>query len=290
MKRIICFFVILSVFCISGCKMEKNQSGMQSMTQAHHTVTQKEEETKNKSTKEKSEEQIANEESGTISRTEEPEKNTELTTKNLKTKQTRIRYVEGNPYFPVPQNQKSYQKSYSGWFLYYGGDYSEAKRNVTMKFKFLNESQYGTLYHISFNRIKGENIPKEDSNLGYFFVKKDRIYRMKKLSDSEKNILIKMGTLPKDASIVCQEKEMKKDLGQDPNLNNPEVIWHEKIERKKNRIRYCRYWTGTPTIHGEHMGWEKGYGLIYYYIGYEAGVEATYIIDDDKLDYPNDFW
>ena len=210
------------------------------------------------------------------------EETTQLTKKESVIETTSAQYVEGNPYFPVPESE---EKAYKGIFTY---EYNNNERDITIKYKLLGKSQYGTLYHLSFNRIKGEKIPKEVRNLGYFFIKKDRIYRMKELSDSEKNILIRMGTLPKDATIVCQNKAMKKDLGPDP--NDSEVIWHEKIERKGNRRRYCRYWTGIPFINAENMIWEKGYGLIFYKQGYGADLDTTIIWNSDRMKNPHDFW
>lgn len=178
-----------------------------------------------------------------------------------------------NPFFDT-----STQVAFKGDFTFSD---SRETENVNVKCEFLGNSKYGDLYHIVFDQINRAEIPEKLLDLGYFYVEKEKIYRLQKLSEEKIKILLESGEVLKDATIVCENKEIK-----DTNKNKG---WHEKITIKEDIIEYSSYDDSSTTNFYEAFVWKKGVGIILYRRGYAAELDAITLWQENWIDNPHEF-
>ena len=118
-----------------------------------------------------------------------------------------------------------------------------------------------------------DQIPSGRENLGYFYVTRDKIY---KLSDyepfSDKKTAEVIDSISKDESaflgqcqLVCQDKATQAAADKEG--------WYEYIEVEGDKRRFRNYNDGGGTTWYERIVWQKGKGLIYYRSGYGSGRE-----------------
>lgn len=147
--------------------------------------------------------------------------------------------------------------SYKGTFSF--NDFAE--KDIKLLINEVKSLKHGNLYELKLSSIK--EIPADRLCLGYFYVQKDRIYKidptkenLDKLASSEK--------IPKNSTIVCQDKEIKDTLGKE------EAGWHYNIEVLGDKREYHSYNNLVSTGYYEAFTWEKGKGLISYRSGFGA--------------------
>jgi hypothetical protein len=115
--------------------------------------------------------------------------------------------------------------------------------------------------------IEDVNVPierfSERLNLGYFYVQKNRIYR---IDPTEENLnrLKTSEELPNDSVIVCQDKDIKDTLSKD------EQGWHQYLTVNGNKQEFHSYNDQVTTGYYESFIWEKNKGLINYRSGFGA--------------------
>lgn len=146
---------------------------------------------------------------------------------------------------------------YKGNFLFDDIYEKEIKLNITRMFNLKD----GILYELRLEPIEG--VPFERLSLGYFYVLKDRIYKIN-ATQSEIDQFKKSGKIPKNNVIVCQDKEIK-----DP-LNKDEPGLHYYLEVKGDIRGYHSYNNQVSTGYYESFVWEKNKGLVNYRSGYGA--------------------
>lgn len=178
-----------------------------------------------------------------------------------------------NPYF----NSET-EMSYKGDFTFTD---SRETEEVTISCQYLDSSKDGNLYRIGFDQIERAEVPDELLNLGYFYVKEDKIYRMLKLSGKEKEDLITLGKIPERAYIVCQDGEIK-------DANEGIKGCHEKIQIKEKQVRYSQYYDWGDTGFYEVFLWQKDDGMILYKRGYGAERDAITLWQEGKVENPHD--
>jgi len=116
------------------------------------------------------------------------------------------------------------------------------------------------LYELKLSSIK--DIAQKRLSLGYFYVQKDRIY---KIDPTKENLdRLKNKELPKDRVIVCQNEEVKDTLGEE------ETGWYHYIEVNGDKREYHSYNNLVSTGYYEAFTWEKGRGLVGYRSGFGA--------------------
>lgn len=149
------------------------------------------------------------------------------------------------------------QLNYKANFLF-----NEAvEKDVNLHIKEVDNLKYGKLYELKIESI--EDIPNDRLSLGYFYVQKDKIY---KIEPTEEN-LSKLKTseeAPNDSVIVCQDEGIKDTLSKD------ELGWHHYIEVNGDRREYHSYNNQVSTGYYESFTWVKNKGLINYRSGYGA--------------------
>lgn len=131
----------------------------------------------------------------------------------------------------------------------------------------------GRLYELKIDNI--QDVPRERLILGYFYVQKDKIYKMELTEESLKN-LKSNNVIPKESIVVCQEKALK------DNLKKDKSGWHHYIDVDGDKRIYHAYNDLTTTGYYESFTWEKGRGLISYYSGF--GAESDSINLQVKVD------
>lgn len=149
------------------------------------------------------------------------------------------------------------QLNYKGKFLFDDIIEQELKLSINE----LANLKNGKLYELKLDSIEG--VPNNRLSLGYFYVQKDKIY---KIESTEEN-LNKLKTseeLPYDSVIVCQDKEIEDTLGKD------ELGFHYYLEISGDKREYHSYNNQTDTGYYESFTWEKGKGLVNYRSGYGA--------------------
>jgi len=149
------------------------------------------------------------------------------------------------------------QTDYNGKFLF--NDIVE--KYVKLYVSELANLKIGKLYELKLDSIEG--VPNDRLSLGYFYVQKDKIY---KIEPTEEN-LSKLKTseeLPDSSVIVCQDKEIKDALGKD------EPGFHHYLEVNGDKREFHSYNNQVSTGYYESFTWEKGKGLINYRSGYGA--------------------
>ncbi|EGO62442.1 hypothetical protein [Acetonema longum] len=152
---------------------------------------------------------------------------------------------------------KNSKLQYKGTFLFD----DIIKKDVKLNIKELADLRYGKLYELKIDSIEG--VRNERLNLGYFYVQKDKIYRIgptkenfSKLKTSEE--------LPEGSVIVCQDKEIKDALNRD------QAGSHHYLEVNGNRREYHSLNNKVTTGYYESFTWEKGKGLTNYRSGFGA--------------------
>ena len=145
---------------------------------------------------------------------------------------------------------------------------------VNLNINELNHFIDGKLYELKLEPIEG--IPEDRLNLGYFYVQKDKIYKIDATQENL-NQLKASELLPEESVIVCQEQEMKDSLGQE------ETGWHHYIEINGDKRIYHSYNNQVSTGYYESFTWEKGSGFINYSSGYGAGRDSIDISIERKV-------
>jgi len=154
------------------------------------------------------------------------------------------------------------QMNYKGKFLFD----EIVEQNVQLNINELANLKNGKLYELKLDSIEG--VPNDHLSLGYFYVQKDKIY---KIEPTEEN-LSKLKTseeLPDGSVIVCQDKEKKDTLGKD------EPGYHHFLEVDGDKQEYHSYNSQVSTEYYESFTWEKGKGLINYRSGHGAERDST---------------
>lgn len=147
--------------------------------------------------------------------------------------------------------------NYKGIFLFKKAIQKEVKLQISE----MSNLNNGKLYELKLVSIEG--VPNERLSLGYFYVQKDKIY---KIEPTEEN-LNKLKTseeVPNSSAIVCQDKELK-DI-----LNKDEAGWHYYIDVNGDKREYHSYNNKVSTGYYESFIWEKNKGLINCRSGYGA--------------------
>ncbi|MCY9592112.1 hypothetical protein [Paenibacillus chitinolyticus] len=146
---------------------------------------------------------------------------------------------------------------YKGQFLF--DDIVE--KDVILKINVVDNLKYGKLYELKLDPI--ESVPNERLSLGYFYVQKDKIYKIEPTKDN----LIKLKSseeLPSGSVIVCQEQEIKDTLSKN------EPGWHHYLEVNGDKREYHSFNNQVSTGYYESFIWESSKGLINYKSGYGA--------------------
>ena len=151
------------------------------------------------------------------------------------------------------------QLNYKGKFVFNGN--SPIEKDIKLHINEVASLKQGKLYELRLDSIQG--ITVERLNLGYFYVQKDKIYKMLATEDNL-NKLKSSGEIPSDSLIVCQENDIKDTLGED------EKGWHHYVEVNGDKCDFHSYNNLVETGYYESFTWEKGRGLINYRSGYGA--------------------
>lgn len=151
--------------------------------------------------------------------------------------------------------------NYKGAFLFN----DIIKKDIKLNINEVANLKYGKLIELKLDYIEG--VPNDRLSLGYFYVQKDKIY---KISPTQENLkkLKASEEMPNNSSIVCQDQEMIDTLKED------ERGWHQYIKVNGNRIEYHSYNNQVETGYFERFTWEKNKGLIFYQSGYGAGRDS----------------
>ncbi|AEM74576.1 hypothetical protein [Caldicellulosiruptor acetigenus] len=174
--------------------------------------------------------------------------------------------AERNPFFFKESISKV---EYKGKFLFDDLVEKNVKLNIIKKANL----KYGELYELKLEPIEG--IPDERLSLGYFYVQKDKIYKI----DPTKENLSKLKTreeLPNDSVIVCQDKEIKDSLSENKRG------WHRYLRVERDKREYHAYNNQVETGYYETFIWEKNKGLISYRSGYGAERDSIELQIKDK--------
>lgn len=145
---------------------------------------------------------------------------------------------------------------YKGKFFF--NDFIETDINVSVHE--MSTYKNGKLYELVIDSIEG--VPNERLKLGYFYVTKDRVYRIGAREDD--SIKLKLGLVPDDSVVVCQDAELKDRLDVD------QPGWHQSIQVKGEKREYRSYNSLVETGYYETITWEKNKGLINYRSGFGA--------------------
>lgn len=147
--------------------------------------------------------------------------------------------------------------NYKGKFLFDDIVEKDVKLNVNE----LVNLKYGKLYELKLDSVEG--VPNERLSLGYFYVQKDKIYKIEPTNEN----LSKLKTseeLPNDSVIVCQDEEIK------DTLDKGKPGFHHYLELNGDKREFHSYNNQVSTGYYESFTWEKGKGLINYRSGFGA--------------------
>ncbi len=152
---------------------------------------------------------------------------------------------------------KDSKLTYKGNFLF--DDIVE--KDVRLNINELANLKYGKLYELKLDFVEG--VPNERLSLGYYYVQKDKIYKIQPTSENL-NKLKTSEVLPDGSVIVCQDKEIKDTIGKDePGL-------HHYLEVNGDKREFDSYNNQVSTGYYESLTWKKGKGLVNYRSGYGA--------------------
>lgn len=141
-------------------------------------------------------------------------------------------------------------------------------KEIVLSITKVQSFETGDLYELKINCDKNaeDRFDMDRSHLGFFFVQKDKIYRIDNETIKGKSPtaeeIINAGTL------VCNE------TGTEDALDENESGWHEYILANGNRREYHGYNTLVETGYYECFIWESGKGLVEYRSGYGAEADA----------------
>ncbi len=162
---------------------------------------------------------------------------------------------KSNTYFSV-NNLNT--KKFKGRFSSNEGELIE--KEVKVYADLVLKSKLGSVYKLEIEPIK--NILEERLILGYFYVLKDKIYKIEPI---ENNIdKIKNNEIISESIIVCQEEEIPDHLS----VNTKGE--HQYLTDKGNIKEFHMYNDKINTGYFETYVWEKNIGLKYYKSGYGA--------------------
>jgi hypothetical protein len=153
------------------------------------------------------------------------------------------------------------QVNYIGNFSFADVSIEPIQKEIKLFVNELATLKYGRLYELKLDEIEG--VPKDRLNLGYFYVKRDKIYRMKP-TEENLNKLKATEEVPVDSEIICQEQEIKDSLKEN------EHGWHKYMKVNGNRREYHSYNNQIETGYYESFTWEFNKGLISYQSGFGA--------------------
>lgn len=166
--------------------------------------------------------------------------------------QEQINSSISNPFF----NSNAKQLNYNGKFAFDEIIEKDVKVNVNE----VARLEDGIVYELKMDMVSG--VPEERLNLGYFYVEKDRIY---KIEPDKENLekLKESRQLPEDSAIVCQDNEIKDKLGE-------ERGFHQYLTVKGDIREYHSYNDQVNSGYFETIIWEKEKGMISYRSGFGA--------------------
>ena len=157
------------------------------------------------------------------------------------------------------------QVNYCGKFLF--KDYNE--QDTILVVNEVVKHKEAILYQLKLNYVEGLN--KERLTIGYFYITKDRIY---KINPTEENLnyIYKKADIPADSIIICQETSIKDTV--------PETKkgFHNYLSINNNKCEYHSYNNATETGYYETFVWEKDKGLVQYKSGYGAELNSIELI------------
>jgi hypothetical protein len=153
------------------------------------------------------------------------------------------------------------QLNYKGKFLFNG----VVEKDIKLHINEVADLKQGKVYELKLDSI--QYVSNERLNLGYFYVQKDKIYKVEP-TEENLNKLKTSGQMLNNSVIVCQEKELKDTLSKD------EPGWHYYMEVNGDKREYHSYNNLVSTGYYESFIWEKNKGLINYRSGYGAERES----------------
>lgn len=144
----------------------------------------------------------------------------------------------------------------------YKASFDGAKEDVMLHINEVANLKNGKLYELKLDSIEG--FKSNRLNLGYFYVQKDRIY---KIEPTEENLnkLKTSDELPEGSVTVCADKEIKDTLKEN------EKGFHHNIVVNGNKREYHSYNNQVETGFYESFTWDENIGLINYRSGFGAG-------------------
>ena len=200
---------------------------------------------------------------------------------SLASSNNRYEYSKSSPVISTKNDDTITEKSfffnsniktmqYEGSFLF--DDVVKEKVNLNInKLAILND---GELFELKIDPIAG--IPDESLNLGYFYVQKDKIYKIEP-TEENLNLLKTSNKLPNNSVMVCQNEALKDSLTQE------EKGWHQYILVNGDKREYHSYNNLVETGYYESFTWEKECGLVNYSSGYGAGANSIELINPQSV-------
>ncbi len=180
-----------------------------------------------------------------------------------------------NPYF-FPDGTTVAE--YEGEFWLDGLDWTDSGIHVELEISRERVLENGILYQMKI--MDNEELRSCDSllreedkarmNLGYFYVRADKIYR---IGDMEIRPGISEGELMDAGRIVCQPEPRGVSEERD------EDWCYDSIHIIGDRCYYYRGQGGEGTSYWECFVWQKGFGLVEYRSGWGAGRDMIYIME-----------
>lgn len=119
----------------------------------------------------------------------------------------------------------------------------------------------GIIYELKMEPVK--NVPSDRLILGYFYVMKDKIYKVE-LTKENRKWVEKKERIPSESIIVCQEREIV------DNLDKEEKGEHRSLSINGDQREYNSYNDTVDTGYFESYIWKKDVGLKFYNSGYGA--------------------
>lgn len=172
---------------------------------------------------------------------------------------------EANSFF----NSDILQLNYKGIFLFD----DTLEKDVTLRVNEITSLKDGKVYEFKLDPIDG--IPNERLCLGYFYVQKDKIYKMEPTEENLNKLKVS-GELPDNSVIVCQDKVIKDELGEG------ESGYHHYLEISGDTREFHSYNNQVSTGYFETIIWEKNKGMISYKSGYGADRDSIELLLSSK--------
>lgn len=134
------------------------------------------------------------------------------------------------------------------------------ERIVKLHVEEIAKMESGTVYELKVEPV--DNVPKERLVLGYFYVEREKIYKI--LPTKEHKNSLKKKVLPEESTIVCQEKEIV------DSLSKKQKGEHEYLSVNGEQREYHLYNDKVTTGYFESYIWKRNVGLLFYNSGYGA--------------------